>query len=403
MGLQNEFAQVESNFTLPGGCQFELSKPRRYSTTSTPPKNTQHLPMQLLNQCGQASLISKLQDVSVPPTVSILNMNLLNIPNCMPPPPPSAAQSVQKSGRSISVSDPLSMTELTSKSHSSHPRGRGGALAFHSTHGANKFKTEMCRPFNETGECKYGNKCQFAHGGDEMRRVPRHPKFKTEMCRTFHTTGFCPYGPRCHFIHNEDEYKLEEISHLKKQAERQQAAQQAAVEMAKIHLQKTALDAQLQNIIGQLAVANAMGIHQPTLPELAVSSVPPTPTFDTLPGWINGLAPNNRSHQLGSSGEYSPSGSGSTSPPVLSPTFSFDNDNDFLDFVPTSPSPYEMTSNHFVFPSPTSSPQISPAKEQKNTDYCAGNLEALANLLQGLKFPVNNSVYNMPSGMGAFS
>uniref|UniRef100_A0A8C0XN15 mRNA decay activator protein ZFP36 n=1 Tax=Castor canadensis TaxID=51338 RepID=A0A8C0XN15_CASCN len=45
-------------------------------------------------------------------------------------------------------------------------------------------------PFEESGTCKYGEKCQF---------------YKTELCRTFHTIGFCPYGPRCHFIHNADE------------------------------------------------------------------------------------------------------------------------------------------------------------------------------------------------------
>lgn len=65
-----------------------------------------------------------------------------------------------------------------------------------------RYKTELCRPFEENGTCKYGEKCQFAHGLSELRTLTRHPKYKTEFCRTFHTTGFCPYGPRCHFIHN---------------------------------------------------------------------------------------------------------------------------------------------------------------------------------------------------------
>lgn len=70
---------------------------------------------------------------------------------------------------------------------------------------SSRYKTELCRPFEESGTCKYGDKCQFAHGGHELRTLARHPKYKTELCRTFHTTGFCPYGPRCHFIHNADE------------------------------------------------------------------------------------------------------------------------------------------------------------------------------------------------------
>lgn len=68
-----------------------------------------------------------------------------------------------------------------------------------------RYKTELCRPFEESGVCKYGDKCQFAHGGHELRNLVRHPKYKTELCRTFHTVGFCPYGPRCHFIHNAEE------------------------------------------------------------------------------------------------------------------------------------------------------------------------------------------------------
>ncbi|KAL2082372.1 hypothetical protein ACEWY4_022190 [Coilia grayii] len=70
---------------------------------------------------------------------------------------------------------------------------------------SSRYKTELCRPFEEHGTCKYGEKCQFAHGHQELRSLSRHPKYKTELCRTFHSIGFCPYGPRCHFIHNAEE------------------------------------------------------------------------------------------------------------------------------------------------------------------------------------------------------
>ncbi|XP_075940126.1 mRNA decay activator protein ZFP36L1b isoform X1 [Anarhichas minor] len=70
---------------------------------------------------------------------------------------------------------------------------------------SSRYKTELCRPFEENGTCKYGDKCQFAHGMHELRSLSRHPKYKTELCHTFHTIGFCPYGPRCHFIHNAEE------------------------------------------------------------------------------------------------------------------------------------------------------------------------------------------------------
>ncbi|XP_013781731.1 mRNA decay activator protein ZFP36L1-like [Limulus polyphemus] len=77
-----------------------------------------------------------------------------------------------------------------------------------------RYKTEMCRPFEESGTCKYGDKCQFAHGMHELRTLTRHKKYKTELCRTFHTTGLCPYGSRCHFIHYSEEARKTLICNL---------------------------------------------------------------------------------------------------------------------------------------------------------------------------------------------
>ncbi|GAA5984141.1 hypothetical protein JCM11641_000326 [Rhodosporidiobolus odoratus] len=65
----------------------------------------------------------------------------------------------------------------------------------------NLYKTELCRSWEEKGSCRYGVKCQFAHGIQELREVARHPKFKSEVCRTFWQQGSCPYGKRCCFIH----------------------------------------------------------------------------------------------------------------------------------------------------------------------------------------------------------
>ncbi|KAI7960176.1 hypothetical protein MJO29_005244 [Puccinia striiformis f. sp. tritici] len=65
----------------------------------------------------------------------------------------------------------------------------------------NLYKTELCRSWEEKGTCRYGSKCQFAHGQEELKGVSRHPKFKTEICRTFWLHGSCPYGKRCCFLH----------------------------------------------------------------------------------------------------------------------------------------------------------------------------------------------------------
>lgn len=98
---------------------------------------------------------------------------------------------------------------------------------------SSRYKTELCRPFEESGVCKYGDKCQFAHGYQELRTLTRHPKYKTELCCTFHTTGLCPYGSRCHFIHNPDENRATKIlppssSSLQQQVNQQQMAAAAA-------------------------------------------------------------------------------------------------------------------------------------------------------------------------------
>lgn len=92
-----------------------------------------------------------------------------------------------------------------------------------------RYKTELCRPFEEFGVCKYGDKCQFAHGISELRSLARHPKYKTELCRTYHTVGFCPYGPRCHFVHNQDEVTKPQILSNRSASVTPRAARPAAL------------------------------------------------------------------------------------------------------------------------------------------------------------------------------
>ncbi|KAG6609701.1 zinc finger domain containing protein [Phytophthora cinnamomi] len=65
----------------------------------------------------------------------------------------------------------------------------------------NLYKTELCKHYTENGSCRYGSKCQFAHGEEELRGVLRHPKYKTTRCKAFMSTGKCMYGSRCRFIH----------------------------------------------------------------------------------------------------------------------------------------------------------------------------------------------------------
>ncbi|CAL9160730.1 zinc finger CCCH domain-containing protein 9-like [Musa acuminata AAA Group] len=77
----------------------------------------------------------------------------------------------------------------------------GGALELEVYH-QGMFKTELCNKWEESGECPYGDHCQFAHGITELRPVLRHPRYKTEPCRMILSGGACPYGHRCHFRHS---------------------------------------------------------------------------------------------------------------------------------------------------------------------------------------------------------
>lgn len=65
-----------------------------------------------------------------------------------------------------------------------------------------RFKTELCNNLIELGVCKYGDRCHYAHGAQELRQVSRrHPKYRTESCKNFELTGKCPFGPRCSYVH----------------------------------------------------------------------------------------------------------------------------------------------------------------------------------------------------------
>ena len=67
-----------------------------------------------------------------------------------------------------------------------------------------KIKTEMCKTWSLTGQCRFGETCSFAHGEEEIRQKNHlHSNFKTKPCTAFYTQGFCPYGYRCQYIHHE--------------------------------------------------------------------------------------------------------------------------------------------------------------------------------------------------------
>lgn len=249
---------------------------KQQSTASADP-NTQHL--SLLSQLSEINALnSTLQVIRPQETVAVkLDRSISYEPNAI-------VAASQNSVRKLNNNSSLTSSHAGPKNVVNPSR----------------YKTEVCRPYNENGFCKYGDKCQFAHGEHELRGLPRHPKYKTEPCRTFHTLGVCPYGPRCHFIHSENESKLVEISQMKQQ----QAAEQAAKEMAQLQLQHQVIQAQLKALVSQY---NHSQLVRPKL--LHSVSVHP-------------LMRDN----LNSVGDTPPD-STSGSPPVLSPVFTDHSDS----------------------------------------------------------------------------
>ncbi|CAI4047540.1 hypothetical protein SUVZ_12G1860 [Saccharomyces uvarum] len=66
------------------------------------------------------------------------------------------------------------------------------------------YKTELCESFTLKGTCPYGNKCQFAHGLNELKVKKSCKNFRTKPCMNWEKLGYCPYGRRCCFKHGDD-------------------------------------------------------------------------------------------------------------------------------------------------------------------------------------------------------
>jgi hypothetical protein len=65
-----------------------------------------------------------------------------------------------------------------------------------------KYKTELCKYFEINGYCKYGDKCAYAHGKENLRsKVTNTTAYRTKKCVQFYEQGYCPYGNRCQFAH----------------------------------------------------------------------------------------------------------------------------------------------------------------------------------------------------------
>ena len=84
-----------------------------------------------------------------------------------------------------------------------------------------RYKTTMCKHYNTPQGCSYGDKCQFAHGPQDLRtfsgqggqnpmgdmnqqKNQKNPlNFKIVKCKNFEKDGTCKYGSHCTFAHGD--------------------------------------------------------------------------------------------------------------------------------------------------------------------------------------------------------
>ena len=80
----------------------------------------------------------------------------------------------------------------------------------------------MCKHFNTPQGCSYGDKCQFAHGAQELRlssgtMVPQQPvqnkiqnsilNYKIVKCKNWEKDKTCKYGVHCTFAHGDEDLR----------------------------------------------------------------------------------------------------------------------------------------------------------------------------------------------------
>lgn len=92
-----------------------------------------------------------------------------------------------------------------------------------------KYKTSLCKHYNTTQGCSYGDKCQFAHGPEELRLNSGQPmsfmnpmnmnqnmdkiqnnllNYKIAKCRNWEKDKSCKYGDKCTFAHGDAELRI---------------------------------------------------------------------------------------------------------------------------------------------------------------------------------------------------
>ena len=88
-----------------------------------------------------------------------------------------------------------------------------------------RYKTALCKKYMQAQSCPYGDKCQFAHGEQELRTFNGHSQnmmyaigmgsknqnnmlnYKIVKCKNWEKDKSCKYGAHCTYAHGEEELR----------------------------------------------------------------------------------------------------------------------------------------------------------------------------------------------------
>ena len=92
-------------------------------------------------------------------------------------------------------------------------------------HSNPRYKTALCKKYMQSQSCPYGDKCQFAHGEQELRTFNGHQQnmmyaigmgsknqnnmlnYKIVKCKNWEKDKSCKYGAHCTYAHGEEELR----------------------------------------------------------------------------------------------------------------------------------------------------------------------------------------------------
>ena len=92
-------------------------------------------------------------------------------------------------------------------------------------HANPRYKTTLCKKYLQSQSCPYGDKCQFAHGEQELRHFNGQQQnmmyalgmnsknqnnllnYKIVKCKNWEKDKTCKYGIHCTFAHGEEELR----------------------------------------------------------------------------------------------------------------------------------------------------------------------------------------------------